>query len=119
MELNAQARACSLADRLPSTDCHQSTAPIDCPLICQPDHRSWALIANRCHQTAATIRSFAETIAEREIRVCAQGRARPTLAALYNWRYRQLGDLPNVVTDPVRAACSGPLSPLSGALSST
>lgn len=26
----------------------------------------------------------------------AQGRARPSLAKLYNWRYHQLGDLPNV-----------------------
>ena len=29
-----------------------------------------------------------------------QGRARPTLAKLYNWRYRSLGDLPNVSTVP-------------------
>ena len=29
-----------------------------------------------------------------------QGRARPTLAKLYNWRYRSLGDLPNVFTVP-------------------
>jgi hypothetical protein len=26
----------------------------------------------------------------------AQGRARPSIAALYNWRYRALGDLPRV-----------------------
>lgn len=25
-----------------------------------------------------------------------QGRARPSLAQLYNWRYEELGDLPNV-----------------------
>lgn len=31
-----------------------------------------------------------------------QGRARPSLAQLYNWRYRQLGNLPNVLSDPVR-----------------
>jgi len=30
----------------------------------------------------------------------AQGRARPTLAELYNWRYRELGNLPNVMTLP-------------------
>ena len=30
-----------------------------------------------------------------------QGRARPTLAQLYNWRYRQLGNLPNVETGAV------------------
>jgi len=28
----------------------------------------------------------------------AQGRARPTLAGLYNWRYRDLGNLPNVTS---------------------
>lgn len=27
----------------------------------------------------------------------AQGRARPAIAALYNWRYRALGDLPHVL----------------------
>lgn len=38
----------------------------------------------------------------------AQGRARPSLAALYNWRYRALGDLPNVTTAPAfRAANPG------------
>ncbi|CAH9119908.1 unnamed protein product [Cuscuta epithymum] len=30
------------------------------------------------------------------IELNAQGRARPSLARLYNWRYRDLGDLPNV-----------------------
>jgi len=29
-----------------------------------------------------------------------QGRARPTIANLYNWRYKELGDLPKVKTDP-------------------
>ena len=29
-----------------------------------------------------------------------QGRARPSLANLYNWRYQQLGDLPNVRQQP-------------------
>lgn len=29
-----------------------------------------------------------------------QGRARPSLAQLYNWRYKDLGDLPNVLTGP-------------------
>lgn len=29
-----------------------------------------------------------------------QGRARPSLAKLYNWRYRSLGDLPAVSSDP-------------------
>lgn len=27
---------------------------------------------------------------------CIQGRARPSLAKLYNWRYQALGDLPSV-----------------------
>ena len=30
----------------------------------------------------------------------AQGRARPSLAKLYNWRYRSLGDLPHVQSRP-------------------
>ncbi|KIY91629.1 Intron-binding protein aquarius [Monoraphidium neglectum] len=30
----------------------------------------------------------------------AQGRARPSIAALYNWRYRALGDLPRVRESP-------------------
>ena len=30
----------------------------------------------------------------------AQGRARPAMAKLYNWRYRALGDLPYVSTAP-------------------
>ena len=29
-----------------------------------------------------------------------QGRARPGLAQLYRWRYKGLGDLPNVLTSP-------------------
>lgn len=29
-----------------------------------------------------------------------QGRARPSLASLYNWRYQELGDLPNVRQQP-------------------
>ena len=29
-----------------------------------------------------------------------QGRARPSLAQLYNWRYKELGDLPNVTSNP-------------------
>ena len=38
----------------------------------------------------------------------AQGRARPSLAKLYNWRYRALGDLPNVITLPhFKAANAG------------
>ncbi len=37
-----------------------------------------------------------------------QGRARPSLAKLYNWRYRALGDLPAVSTEPAfRAANPG------------
>ena len=31
---------------------------------------------------------------------CTQGRARPSLAKLYNWRYEDLGDLPYVKTAP-------------------
>ncbi|PSC68726.1 Intron-binding aquarius [Micractinium conductrix] len=34
------------------------------------------------------------------IELNAQGRARPSMAKLYNWRYRALGDLPNVATVP-------------------
>jgi len=33
-------------------------------------------------------------------RACTQGRARPSIAKLYNWRYRSLGDLPAVHTEP-------------------
>lgn len=36
----------------------------------------------------------------------AQGRARPSLAALYNWRYRDLGDLPRVATQPAFLAAN-------------
>jgi hypothetical protein len=32
--------------------------------------------------------------------MCAQGRARPSLARLYNWRYKDLGDLPFVCSAP-------------------
>lgn len=32
--------------------------------------------------------------------VDVQGRARPSLARLYNWRYTGLGDLPNVSAQP-------------------
>ncbi|CAN1813775.1 RNA helicase aquarius [Linum perenne] len=35
------------------------------------------------------------------IELNAQGRARPSIAQLYNWRYRDLGDLPYVKEDPV------------------
>lgn len=42
------------------------------------------------------------------IELNAQGRARPELAALYNWRYRDLGDLPHVAALPAfRAANPG------------
>jgi len=30
----------------------------------------------------------------------SQGRARPSIATLYNWRYKRLGDLPHVKTSP-------------------
>src|SRR4051794_9558505 len=30
----------------------------------------------------------------------AQGRMRPSLAALWNWRYKTLANLPNVIEDP-------------------
>ncbi|PIN23485.1 DEAD box containing helicase [Handroanthus impetiginosus] len=35
------------------------------------------------------------------IELNAQGRARPSLARLYNWRYKELGDLPYVRENPV------------------
>ncbi len=35
-------------------------------------------------------------VGETRILFKSQGRARPSLAALYNWRYDGLGDLPNV-----------------------
>ncbi|CAN0863506.1 RNA helicase aquarius [Linum grandiflorum] len=42
------------------------------------------------------------------IELNAQGRARPSIAQLYNWRYRDLGDLPYLKEDPVyRRANSG------------
>ena len=34
------------------------------------------------------------------IELNAQGRARPSIAALYNWRYKELGNLPAVTTGP-------------------
>ncbi len=33
------------------------------------------------------------------VQLNAQGRARPSISKLYNWRYRELGDLPNVRED--------------------
>lgn len=36
----------------------------------------------------------------------AQGRARPSIAALYTWRYRDLGDLPRVATQPAFLAAN-------------
>jgi hypothetical protein len=36
----------------------------------------------------------------------AQGRARPSLAKLYNWRYRDLGDLPAVSSAPAFVAAN-------------
>lgn len=42
------------------------------------------------------------------IELNAQGRARPSIAKLYNWRYRDLGDLPYVKEDAIfRRANSG------------
>lgn len=35
------------------------------------------------------------------IELNAQGRARPSIAKLYNWRYRDLGDLPYVKEEPI------------------
>lgn len=40
------------------------------------------------------------------IELNAQGRARPSLARLYNWRYRALGDLPHVAALPAFAAAN-------------
>ena len=34
------------------------------------------------------------------IQLDAQGRARPSLCSLYNWRYETLGNLPHVLTSP-------------------
>jgi intron-binding protein aquarius len=34
------------------------------------------------------------------IQLDAQGRSRPSIAQLWNWRYNHLGNLPNVLTDP-------------------
>jgi intron-binding protein aquarius len=34
------------------------------------------------------------------VELSAQGRARPSIAKLYNWRYRNLGDLPHVCNEP-------------------
>lgn len=36
----------------------------------------------------------------------AQGRARPSIAKLYNWMYRSLGDLPAVCSQPQFAAAN-------------
>ncbi|KAI8476245.1 MAG: hypothetical protein J3K34DRAFT_511964 [Monoraphidium minutum] len=40
----------------------------------------------------------------------AQGRARPSIAALYNWRYRALGDLPRVKQSPEFLAANAGLA---------
>ena len=40
------------------------------------------------------------------IELDAQGRSRPSLAALYNWRYRSLGNLPRVVNQPAFLAAN-------------
>ena len=40
------------------------------------------------------------------IELNAQGRARPSLAALYNWRYKGLGDLAHVATLPTFISCN-------------
>lgn len=40
------------------------------------------------------------------IELNAQGRARPSMAKLYNWRYRALGDLPRVATHPAFLAAN-------------
>lgn len=37
---------------------------------------------------------------ERKSQLNAQGRARPEIAALYNWRYKDLGNLPMVQNKP-------------------
>ena len=34
------------------------------------------------------------------VQLDAQGRARPSLCELYNWRYKMLGNLPHVLTSP-------------------
>lgn len=34
------------------------------------------------------------------IQLDAQGRARPSLCSLYNWRYKNLGNLPHVLRSP-------------------
>ena len=34
------------------------------------------------------------------IQLDAQGRARPSICSLYNWRYRNLGNLPHVLNHP-------------------
>ena len=41
------------------------------------------------------------------IELNAQGRARPSMAALYNWRYRALGDLPSVSAGKYAIANTG------------
>jgi len=39
-----------------------------------------------------------------------QGRARPEISDLYSWRYRDLGNLPSVVTEPAYRLCNVGLS---------
>lgn len=44
------------------------------------------------------------------IELNAQGRARPSIAKLYNWRYRELGDLPYVKEEPIFHRANGGFS---------
>jgi len=67
--------------------------------------RGPAVLARGRHQLCACF-VHAAVRARASHRVCGraaageQGRARPSLAKLYNWRYHQLGDLPNVTGGP-------------------
>ncbi len=48
-----------------------------------------------CHMDQSLFTRFVR-LGTPYIELNAQGRARPSMASLYNWRYRQLGDLPSV-----------------------
>ena len=59
-----------------------------------------------CHMDQSLFTRFVR-LGTPYIELNAQGRARPELARLYNWRYRQLGDLPCVAQGEYAAANAG------------
>jgi intron-binding protein aquarius len=59
-----------------------------------------------CHMDQSLFTRFVR-LGTPYIELNSQGRARPSLASLYNWRYRQLGDLPSVTQGAYARANAG------------